>query len=499
MADDFWQNDPVAAPAAAVAPRAPTDVSIRIRDASAAPPAEDWWHGDPVVDTGPSLGHEAAAVGITGPVRGLTAMAGMGGDLAELGKAGADKLAGYLPDIPSPAPDSTLGRLYQFLKDESAKSAKLPAGHVGSGDLPGSYVPPTSAELEKSLTNVTGPLPEAQTGAGKVGQAITEFVPAALTGGEGVASNLIKGAVLPGAGSELLGSKVEGTWLEPYARLLGALGGGVTGMAGSKGAELMANRSAATKAGTQLGPDINNGAVTRLANSYQADNLTPEIAAARAAAMGPEAMMMDTGRQMLGRAEAGASVPGKGQNTILDAVESRVHGTDEFGQALHEFGGETANRIKDTLDQTMGPSPDLVATRNGINDAVDKHATPLYKSVMDAHPVVDVPSSITSRPVVAQAMKDAEKLAKNYGENITGTTETQTELAGPGYHIANDVAIPAKTSLRYWDYVKKALGLPHQWHAENRWDSGTGFGWKSRFGWPDGRQKGARDPSRQCY
>ncbi len=36
-------------------------------------------------------------------------------------------------------------------------------------------------------------------------------------------------------------------------------------------------------------------------------------------------------------------------------------------------------------------------------------------------------------------------------------TQTNTILQGPGYHIAEDVAQPAQTSLRYWDYVKKAL------------------------------------------
>ena len=53
-------------------------------------------------------------------------------------------------------------------------------------------------------------------------------------------------------------------------------------------------------------------------------------------------------------------------------------------------------------------------------------------------------------------MKNAESLAKQYGEKLT-STESKTILAGPGYHIADDVTTAGKTSLKYWDYVKKDL------------------------------------------
>lgn len=432
MADDWWHNDPVAQPAAI----------------GAAGGGDDWWHADPVVTpAGPSLSHEAAAVAVS-PVKGLISLAGMGGDLAELGKKGADKVASYLPEIPSPAPDSTLGRLAQWLRDESAKTANLPVAQAGHGDQPGSYVPPNSAQLRGSVENVTGPLPDAETTAGKLLAAPGEFLPAAaITGGESLVPAIVKGAVLPGLGSEFLGSKVEGTWLEPWARLLGAIGGGVSGMAGGKVVEMGANRAAARTASAAAGGDVTPSALAKVAKNYEADALTPEAVAARQSELGPESMMLDMGRQMQGRAEAIASQPGKGQNKVLDAVEGRT-GT---------FGSGTAERTKGTLSDVMGPSPDIVATRDGINAAVDKIAKPLYDNVMSAHSVVEVPASITSRPVVAQAMKDAEQLAKNHGENITGTKEVKTELAGPGYHIAEDVTNPAKTSLRYWDYVKKAL------------------------------------------
>lgn len=435
MADDFWAADPVASQ-----PYTGGNLGPLQRTQPNAVP-DEFWHADPLHT--PSLAHEAGAVAVS-PVRGLIGLAGMGGDLGNVGKAIADQL----PDLPEPEaePTTTLGRLYKFLREESAKSANLPAAQAGHGDLPGSYQPPTSQQIEKSVEGVTGELPRAETPAGKLLSAPGEFAPAALaTGGESLVPSLVKGAVLPGLGSEYLGSKVEGTWLEPYARLLGALGGGLAGGLGSKAGEAIANRSAAGTAAGEAG--VPRAALAKVAKNFEADQLTPAAIAQKQAELGPEAMMLDMGRQLQGRAEAIASQPGKGQNAVLDAVENRTG----------PFGSGTAQRVGDTLDQHLGPSQDIVATRNGINDAVDRIAKPLYENVMSAHPVVNVPESITSRPVVAQAMKDAEQLAKNHGENITGTKEVKTELAGPGYHIAEDVTHPAQTSLRYWDYVKKAL------------------------------------------
>jgi hypothetical protein len=162
-----------------------------------------------------------------------------------------------------------------------------------------------------------------------------------------------------------------------------------------------------------------------MAKDVRADELTPQMAGLRMAALGPEAMALDAGRQMGGRAEAIASQPGVGQNRVLDAVENRT-GT---------FGAGTAQRVENTLDQTMGRSPDVVAAADRITKMVDQQSKPLYDSVMQAHPVVDVPAGITERPAVAQGMRDAESLARNYGETVNG----------------------AQPSLRYWDYVKKAL------------------------------------------
>lgn len=410
----------------------------------------------------PDLVSDVAKSAGSGLVKGALAIPGLPGDIAEMGKNIGETVGGYLPEIPAPAEDSTLGRLMKFLREESARTAKLPSAQAASGDLPGSYQPLTSAQLQQGVEKVTGPLHGPETTPGKYAQTMAEFAPGALVMGpgqgvKGAVSNLTKLAIVPGATSEAAGEHFEGSWMEPIARLAGALAGGGMASAAGKGAEALANRAAASTAAGEAGGDIGPAAIRKVAANYTADALSPAEVAQRQAELGPEAMMMDMGRQLQGRAEAIASQPGKGQNDILDAVQERVHGRDTFGRVNEAFGQATADRTKDMLDTMMGPSPDIVAYQNHVNGVVDRMAKPLYDKVMGDHPVVNVPEGITNRPAVAEAMKRAVGLAKNYGEELEGPTETKTILAGPGYHIADDVANPAKTSLRYWDYVKKSL------------------------------------------
>jgi hypothetical protein len=321
----------------------------------------------------------------------------------------------------------------QWLKEQGEENRRRYGNLMERGDLgPGGVTLPSSGDIQSAIENkVTGSWYEPQTPSGERAKTIASFVPQALaTGGESVIPNLVKGAILPGAASQAAGEATQGTWMETPARILGAIGGALTGHGVQTGVNAArtagAARSTAGDVGQLIGdPNITGGAVSRMAKDVRADELTPQMAGLRMAALGPEAMALDAGRQMGGRAEAIASQPGVGQNRVLDAVENRT-GT---------FGAGTAQRVENTLDQTMGRSPDVVAAADRITKMVDQQSKPLYDSVMQAHPVVDVPAGITERPAVAQGMRDAESLARNYGETVNG----------------------AQPSLRYWDYVKKAL------------------------------------------
>lgn len=378
------------------------------------------------------IAKDVAKSGGVGLARGAIGMAGAAGDLRNLLSAAT----GYVGDKLGVSPETA-----QRVKDFASTALKFnPVTNV-------MQMSPTSGDIQRRIEGVTGEFYQPKTVPGEFSQTIGSFAPAAIGGGSSALARVLGQVVAPAVASETLGQMTKGSEDEPYARIGGALIGSLGSGLISKLGNMAGSRMAASRAANALGGGATPSAVTRLAKDFEADALTPGAVVTRQAELGPEAMLLDMGRQLQGRGEALASQPGRSQNTILNAVEGRTG----------KFGSETAARTKGTLDDVMGPSPDVVATRNHINDVVDRVARPLYDKVMDSHPVVNVPENVTSRPVVQQAMKDAEQLAKNHGENITGTKETKTILSGPGYHIAEDVTNPAQTSLRYWDYVKKAL------------------------------------------
>ena len=309
---------------------------------------------------------------------------------------------------------------------------------------------PTSDQLQHGMESVTGEFHKPTTDYGRYAEAGTAAIPAALMGPEALIPKVAIG-LGSGLGGEFLATQFRGTPYETYARMLGQVIGGAGTMTGSKGIEAARNYGAASSAGREIGnvlgtEPIKAGAVRRTAESAQADALTPASVAATQAQLGPETMVMDLGRQMQGRAEAIAQHPGKGQNLVLDAVEGRTG----------EFGSGARQRIGETLNQELGPSQNVVHVLDNVDQLVQQQARPAYEKVMADFPVINVPSEITSRPAIAQAMKGAESLAKNYGEKLS-TSETRTILSGPGYHIADDVNLPVQPSLKFWDYTKKAL------------------------------------------
>jgi hypothetical protein len=408
---------------------------------------------------------KAAGAGLrNAPIAAMTA----GPSMWDLGVKGLEKAIHFI--APDTVPDLAMESARHYVERDPA-ALRAMADRTNDPEMKAHFLGQadeleTNPQLNAALKNrmhrfqdVSGavehagvPDYEPQTMPGRYVKGITELAPLALTGNEGAAANVLKGAVAPAVGSEALGDKFKGTWLETPARLAGALlgGGAAHGADVAKSAVKTygAQREVAKDVGSLIGDsEITPGAVSRMAKSVAADKLTPEAAAARAAELGPESMMLDQGRQLQGRAEAIATQPGVGQNRVLDAVEKRTG----------EFGDQTAARIKATLDKEMGPSPDVVDLEKKVSNLVDTKAKPLYDKVMTDHPVVEVPAEITSRPAVAAAMKNATTLAKQYGEKLESPTETQTILKGPGYHIAEDTTAPAQTSLRYWDYVKKDM------------------------------------------
>lgn len=191
-----------------------------------------------------------------GLVKGVASVAGIPGDLEDLGNKGLGgllKLAGANPDT---------------VDKTNALMASRP------------LAPPTSAAIGNAVSKPFGGFYQPQTTAGKYADTISQFAPAALAPGNA----LVRAArvAIPGAASEAAGQATEGTPYEGAARL----GGALVGAAGLGGAhQLIENgkeaipstsdiktaASAAYKKAEQAGVVIKDSAVQGLAGKITQD------------------------------------------------------------------------------------------------------------------------------------------------------------------------------------------------------------------------------------
>lgn len=330
---------------------------------------------------------------------------------------------GAIPDFTS----MLHGAANKYLFDPALRAV----GATPTSDLP--KIPEVgpdlgSANIRQNIEKVTGPFYKPQTEDGKYAESITSNMTGALAGPGGLGMKAAQG-IGGGLGSEYLGSKFEGTALEPWMRALGGIGGGVAASAGGKTLEAVQNAAAARSTGAEIGNiigggDVKGAAVRRVGQNVADDELTPASVSARSQQLGPDAMLLDQGQQLENRADFMAQHSGKAQNTIHDAVSQRVN-------------EGAAGRLNDVLDQHLGSSRDVVDLQDKIQQISDRYVKPAYQALEQKYPVVvDAQlQELAKRPAIAQAMDRAEGVAANYGEQISG----------------------AQPSIRYWDYVKKSL------------------------------------------
>jgi hypothetical protein len=148
-----------------------------------------------------STAKDMAKSGVAGVGKGFVGLAGLPGDLSELGARGIDwatrKVGGALGvDVPT--------------REDRAPTYG-------------------SADIKKAVESQTGEFYKPQTTAGKYAETVGEFAPG-LIGGGGVgalARRAVTNVVAPGMASEAAGQATEGKAVEPYARVAGALAGGL--------------------------------------------------------------------------------------------------------------------------------------------------------------------------------------------------------------------------------------------------------------------------------
>lgn len=314
-----------------------------------------------------STAADVAKSGGIGLVKGGIGLVGMPGDLAEIAKRGADWVGSKLPSVPSPAPDSTLGRLSQFLRDESAKSAKF---YHGSGDLPGSYQPLTGAQIQKSVEGVTGDFYTPKTVAGEYAQTAGEFAPALIGGPELIGAKLATRVAIPAAVSETAGQLTKGTVAEPYARVAGALLSPVATAAASRGFAAIQSPIAG----------MSRDAAGHLVRGVEADG--PAAVQARLQELGPDAMLADAGPALLGKAQGASLNSDEGRSILQTALTRRNEGTNA--------------RIQSDVNHAMGPAEDPQT----VTDAITAH-----RSAVDS---VNYPAALNNAPPmkIAPIMSD---------------------------------------------------------------------------------------------
>lgn len=134
----------------------------------------------------------AVGAGLARGTAGLAGLPGTLGDLFDKGMTAGGKAIGVIPqDWAAPASNLSGGAMTERMSDATG----------GATDFRGESLP------------------------AKFAGTIAEFLPGALAFGGG--NNLIKYGVMPGASSEAAGQLTEGTAAEPYARMAGALAGGI--------------------------------------------------------------------------------------------------------------------------------------------------------------------------------------------------------------------------------------------------------------------------------
>lgn len=220
---------------------------------------------------------------------------------------------------------------------------------------------PTSESLTRNVESVTGKFYEPKTTAGEYTETVGEFIPAAAAGPGRMLTKLLAGAS-GGLGSEAAGQATEGTAAEPYARVAGALAGGLAPMA-------------AGRAVTPIPASVQR---QRLVDILQGEGVTSLTAGQR------------TGNKALQYAESIlGDGPGAGQGT------SRIQqqGQEQFtraamrraGQGLDDATPETLLANNQRLGgefQRLSANNDLIPDNRMIQDITD--AVGRYRRVPDS-------------------------------------------------------------------------------------------------------------------
>jgi hypothetical protein len=301
---------------------------------------------------------DVAKSGAIGLGRGAIGLAGMAGDLSDLGASGLDKLTGLITGQPGP---------------DRSKSA---LNNI-----------PTSQSITKGIEeNVTGEFYKPKTRAGEYAQTVGEFIPGALAGPGGMVRNAAAFGAIPAVASEAAGGATRGTPLEPYARGAAALAsGGVAGVVTAPG------NAAGTVSRAAQGLDAN---VLR-----QAEALFQEAQAAGMPLTRPEAIQYVTnGATNFGNLQRVV----EGQGGMRDFFAGRAAQTDAAaGRAFDQVTPAAPN------PHAIGPAVGAAAERtvDDVEGLINRTTRPLYRAAEQQRIPAHLFQQVRSDPVFQEGLR----------------------------------------------------------------------------------------------
>jgi hypothetical protein len=294
----------------------------------------------------PSTAEDVAKSAGIGLAKGAIGIPGLPGDLAAALPHAADYLRGKAVD-------------YGLMSKEAAEKDRAREEAKGMRNIP----LPSSADIRGAVEQKTGPFYEPQTRAGRYAQSATEFVPAAVLGGGGVARNALRYGVAPGLAAEAAGEATQGTGLETWARVGAALGvGGIGGLVSQP-------RTAERFIRAQLPEYVDEAAVN------SADSLIRDANARGVRLTWPEALSQVTGQPVLNDTQRILEASKQTRATMQQTLGDRPAEIAQAGENV-----ATGIAPPNAQPSTIGPQAGQAAEGavNDVREAINQKTKPFY-------------------------------------------------------------------------------------------------------------------------
>lgn len=325
----------------------------------------------------------AKSAGI-GLAKGGIGLAGLVGDLSNIGAKGIEHASNFVND--------TLG-LERYNRPEQPSILNRI---------------PTADSLQKNVEGVTGEFYKPKTTAGEYAQTAGEFLPSLIGGPESIGAKLLTRVAIPSVASETAGQLTKGSALEPWARVAGGLAGGVASPKGFEYANGL----------RQGGADgISRGASRHLIEALSADGV-PAVQG-KMGQLGSDAMLADAGPAFLGKAQGAALNSDEGRSVLSNALTTRNEGTDK------RIMGDV-NRALGPVDEHNPMDPQTVS--NAIRARRSEVDSRAYPAALSNAPDVQTAHILTYLDAAIPEAVGMEKKALTSARNMMMKTERQPRM-----------------------------------------------------------------------